>query len=64
MSACRIGVDTGGTFTDLVIVDERTGERRGVKVSSTPEQPAAAVFESLERAGARPGPSTLASQRT
>ena len=42
----RIGVDTGGTFTDLVAVSPR-GEVRLRKVSSTPERPSSAVFEAL-----------------
>jgi N-methylhydantoinase A len=44
----RIGVDTGGTFTDLVAVGP-AGEVRLRKVSSTPSQPSSAVFEALER---------------
>ncbi|MEU6998684.1 hydantoinase/oxoprolinase family protein [Nonomuraea sp. NPDC046570] len=36
----RIGVDTGGTFTDVVAVDERTGEIRTTKTPSTPANPA------------------------
>jgi N-methylhydantoinase A len=47
----RIGVDTGGTFTDLVVVDDDTGARETVKVPSTPRQPALAVFEALRRSG-------------
>lgn len=46
----RIGVDTGGTFTDLVAVSS-SGEVRLRKVSSTPSQPSTAVFEALERVG-------------
>ena len=45
-----IGIDTGGTFTDLVAVSE-DGEVRLRKVSSTPSQPAWAVFAALERTG-------------
>src|SRR5947209_7677783 len=56
--AVRIGVDTGGTFTDLVLADE-SGPRRTVKVSSTPARPAEAVFEALARCGA--GPAEVAS---
>lgn len=44
----RVGVDTGGTFTDLVAVGPG-GELRRVKVSSTPEEPAAATFTGLKR---------------
>ena len=47
----RVGADTGGTFTDLVLVDEGTGERRMAKVPSTPDDPARAVFAALEQAG-------------
>ncbi len=44
----RIGVDTGGTFTDLVAVSSE-GDMLRRKVASTPSDPSAAVFESLER---------------
>jgi N-methylhydantoinase A len=47
----RVGVDTGGTFTDLVFVDEHTGERGTAKVPSTPDDPARAVFAALDQAG-------------
>jgi len=36
----RIGIDTGGTFTDIVSVDSATGAMRVTKVSSTPTNPA------------------------
>jgi N-methylhydantoinase A len=36
----RIGVDTGGTFTDVVAVDEETGELATTKTPSTPADPA------------------------
>src|SRR5262245_17147707 len=42
MSA-RLGVDVGGTFTDLVVVDELTGVLRVGKVLTTPKDPAHAV---------------------
>ncbi|HUW77757.1 MAG TPA: hydantoinase/oxoprolinase family protein [Candidatus Nanopelagicaceae bacterium] len=42
----RIGMDTGGTFTDLVALSN-TGEMRLGKVSSTPHNPADAVFTAL-----------------
>jgi N-methylhydantoinase A len=50
----RIGLDTGGTFTDLVVLDERTGHRRTMKVPSTPHQPSVAVFEALSQADVAP----------
>jgi N-methylhydantoinase A len=36
----RIGIDTGGTFTDVVVVDAATGAMRVTKVASTPDNPA------------------------
>jgi N-methylhydantoinase A len=36
----RIGIDTGGTFTDIVSVDSGTGAVRITKVASTPSNPA------------------------
>ena len=43
-----IGIDTGGTFTDLVAISSE-GTIKRVKVASTPENPAQAVFEALDR---------------
>ncbi|MBI1734379.1 MAG: hydantoinase/oxoprolinase family protein [Candidatus Rokubacteria bacterium] len=39
----RLGVDIGGTFTDLVLADESTGRIRVGKVLTTPKDPAHAV---------------------
>jgi N-methylhydantoinase A len=36
----RIGVDTGGTFTDVVAFDDDTGELAATKTPSTPADPA------------------------
>jgi N-methylhydantoinase A len=36
----RVGVDTGGTFTDVVAFDEETGELVTTKTPSTPADPA------------------------
>ena len=36
----RIGIDTGGTFTDVVAVNEVTGEMATTKTPSTPDDPA------------------------
>src|SRR5262245_1600268 len=36
----RVGVDVGGTFTDLILVDEETGRIAVDKVPSTPDDPA------------------------
>ncbi len=39
-TSLRIGIDTGGTFTDIVSVDAATGAMRVTKVASTPSNPA------------------------
>jgi N-methylhydantoinase A len=44
-----IGVDTGGTFTDLVLNED--GELRAEKLSSTPADPSRAVIEGTTRLG-------------
>jgi N-methylhydantoinase A len=44
----RAGVDIGGTFTDLLLVDTRSGETRVGKVLTTPGNPAAGVQNALE----------------
>ena len=42
-----VGVDVGGTFTDLIFLDEQTGEVRIAKVPSTPENQAFGVLNAL-----------------
>lgn len=46
-----VGVDIGGTFTDFVVVDEKTNVQIHHKVSSTPHDPASAVLKGLEDLG-------------
>ena len=43
----RVGVDIGGSFTDLAVLDERTGEVRSLKVFSRPDRPGAEVLAGL-----------------
>ena len=43
----RVGIDIGGTFTDLVLIDDATGERAVGKVLTTPDDPSEAVEEGL-----------------
>jgi N-methylhydantoinase A len=46
--AVRVGIDTGGTFTDLVVLDE-SGRATRFKVPSTPDDPARALVEGVSR---------------
>lgn len=45
----RVGIDTGGTHTDLVLLDEETGAVWVDKVSSTPSDPVIGVLNGIER---------------
>ena len=42
-----MGIDIGGTFTDLVLIDNATGERAVGKVLTTPGDPSEAVEKGL-----------------
>lgn len=45
----RLGVDVGGTFTDLLLVDEKSGNTYTAKVPSTPEDSSIGVLNGVER---------------
>jgi len=45
--AARLGIDIGGTFTDLSLLDEGSGKLYAAKAASTPEDPVSAVFTGL-----------------
>lgn len=47
--ATRIGVDIGGTFTDLVYYDEQTGETVEGKVQTVPKAPEEGVLDAVRR---------------
>src|SRR5260221_2165606 len=49
----RVGVDIGGTFTDLILIDDATGDLTVGKVLTTPDDPSRAVAEVLSEALAR-----------
>ena len=45
----RIGIDTGGTFTDVVAFDEDTGELVTTKTPSTPANPADGFMAGIDK---------------
>ncbi|MEO0475240.1 MAG: hydantoinase/oxoprolinase family protein [Planctomycetota bacterium] len=45
----RVGVDTGGTFTDVLLADPSGQVRASCKVLSTPDDPGRAVLEGIDR---------------
>ena len=45
----RLGVDIGGTFTDVTLMDETSGQIQFAKVSSTPRDPSRGFLEAVQR---------------
>ncbi len=45
----RLGVDVGGTFTDLLLINEQSGETFTAKVPSTPDDASVGVLNGIER---------------
>lgn len=45
----RLGVDVGGTFTDLLLINEITGETHTAKVPSTPADSSIGVLNGIDR---------------
>lgn len=45
----RLGVDVGGTFTDLLLINERSGETYTAKVPSTPQDSSIGVLNGIAR---------------
>jgi N-methylhydantoinase A len=48
MARYRVTVDTGGTFSDFVYLNEETGELSIAKVASTPDDPSRAILAGIE----------------
>ena len=48
MARWMVGIDTGGTFTDLIAFETESGELRVAKVSSDPADPSDAVMAALD----------------
>src|SRR6185436_11910478 len=51
MGAIRIGLDVGGTFTDVVALDETTGATSWTKVLTDVESPSAGVLAAIDATG-------------
>ena len=45
----QLGIDVGGTFTDLLLLDNSTGVLRQVKMPTTPNDPANAIAAGIEK---------------
>src|SRR5215216_248415 len=50
--AVRLGIDTGGTFTDLIGIDDETGQLVVAKTPSTPSRPVDAIMSAIDRSEA------------
>lgn len=51
MGSLQVGADTGGTFTDVPVVDDETGESRVGEVPSAPDEPGRAVLQAAKAVG-------------
>src|SRR5690606_15126424 len=54
-----VGIDIGGTFSDVVALTENSRVLAAFKVPSTPSEPAAAVLTGLQRLSEQLAPSGL-----
>ncbi|GHH71899.1 5-oxoprolinase [Streptosporangium violaceochromogenes] len=55
MTGHRLGIDIGGTFTDLVLMDEVTGELLTLKTPSIPADPAEGIMTGIRTLVTRHG---------
>ena len=53
-NSLTVGIDVGGTFTDLLAVDGKAGTVKLAKVATTPDNQALGFMASLAAAGAEP----------
>jgi len=59
----RLGVDVGGTFTDLLLINEESGESHTAKVLSTPEDSSIGVLTGVDRICSESGVDPVAVNR-
>lgn len=45
----RLGIDVGGTFTDLLLINESDGTTFSAKIPTTPGDPSIAVLDGIEQ---------------
>ena len=45
----RLGIDVGGTFTDLLLFDERSGAMRLLKTPSTPSDQSVGILAGIQQ---------------
>ena len=46
----RLAIDTGGTFTDIIAINETDGSMTALKTPSTPKDPSIGLLKSIEKA--------------
>ena len=46
----RLGVDVGGTFTDILLIDENSGQSFRAKTPSTPQDQSVGVLNGIRKA--------------
>jgi N-methylhydantoinase A len=56
MARWRVGVDSGGTFTDICLFDEQAGRIETWKVPSTPDDPSRGIAQGVEEGMRRVAP--------
>ena len=56
MARWRVGVDLGGTFTDICLFDEQAGRVEVWKVPSTPDDPSRGIAQGVEEGMRRVAP--------
>jgi N-methylhydantoinase A len=54
-STYRLGCDVGGTFTDLLLIEEASGRTFRTKLPSTPDDPSEAILDGVQRVCALAG---------
>jgi N-methylhydantoinase A/oxoprolinase/acetone carboxylase beta subunit len=59
----RVGVDVGGTFTDLIYVDDEAGTIRVHKLPTTPEDPSQGTVQGIRELAHEAGATRRSSTR-